>query len=81
MEDKLRVEAKNLVEQIKARRNKLEGSRDTDEFVLQGESASQAPKLLSEPKRRKLLKGHFGKVCLTSMSYQRNISWVIGSLS
>jgi len=63
MEDKLRVEAKNLVEQIKATRNKLKSANgDSDEFVLQGSSGTQAPQLLTEPKRRRLLKGHFGKV-------------------
>jgi len=60
MEDKLRVEAKNLVEQIKATRNKLKsGNGDSDEFVLQGSSGTQAPQLLTEPKRRRLLKGRF----------------------
>ena len=61
MEDKLRVEAKNLVEQIKATRNKLKSANgDSDEFVLQGSSGTQAPQLLTEPKRRRLLKGRFG---------------------
>ena len=60
MEDKLRVEAKNLVEQIKATRNKLKSANgDSDEFVLQGSSGTQAPQLLTEPKRRRLLKGRF----------------------
>ena len=64
MEDKLRVEAKNLVEQIKATRNKLKSANgDSDEFVLQGSSGTQAPQLLTEPKRRRLLKGRFGFSC------------------
>ena len=62
MEDSLRVEAKDLVEQIKNQRNKLKTDGDDAEFILQIPGQTTPPQLFGEPKRRRLLKGHFGKV-------------------
>jgi hypothetical protein len=62
MEDSLRVEAKDLVEQIKNHRNKLKTDGDDAEFILQIPGQTTPPQLFGEPKRRRLLKGHFGKV-------------------
>ena len=77
MEDKLRGEAKSLVDNIKKLRAELiekSSNGDGPEFILQGSAEIKMPKDLSqlgpEPKLKRMLKGHFGKVrCFSSFQY------------
>lgn len=77
MEDKLRGEAKSLVDNIKKLRAELiekNSNGDGPEFILQGSAEIKMPKDLSqlgpEPKLKRMLKGHFGKVrCFSSCQY------------
>lgn len=64
-EDRLRQEAKNLIEQIKHLRvqgREARESNDEDWPLLAAREAGGAPALLDNPKMRRVLKGHFGKV-------------------
>eukprot|EP00946_MAST-07B_sp_MAST-7B-sp1_P000695 g695.t1 len=65
-EDRLRQEAKNLIEQIKHLRVQEREARESSgrDWPLRAASdgASEAPPLLDNPKMRRVLKGHFGKV-------------------
>ena len=65
-EDRLRQEAKSLIEQIKHLRVQTREAQEAsdDDLALQRArfTGAKAPELLENPKMRRVLKGHFGKV-------------------
>jgi hypothetical protein len=81
MEDKLRMEAKNLVDAIKEQRSKLRDQAAQEsaepEFILQSDGEVEPPQLLAEPKRRRLLKGHFGKVSIFNKQFKRVVRSIV----